>query len=78
MWKLKYDDYLLYNTTDFSTFSHFSSLISRVLRGSCDARHHDGDDVLVDSQDVDQVRMLEENVIVHKSPFEKRNKQKQL
>jgi len=79
--KLQFKYYFLNNSTGFSTFSHFSSLISRILRRSGNARHHDGDDVLVDSQDVDQIRMLEENVIVHKSPlensyfeyFEKRN-----
>ena len=46
----------------------FSSSVSRVLRRSGNAGHHDGDHVLVHTKDVDQVRMLEEDVVVHQGP----------
>ena len=59
--------YLL-NNSYFLRSSRFSRLFSRVLRGSCNGGHHDGYHVLVNSQDVDQVRMLEEDVVVHQGP----------
>ena len=39
-----------------------------VLRGPGDAVHHDGDDVLVDAEDADEVGVLEEHVVVHQGP----------
>ena len=44
------------------------SLPRLVLRSPRDAVHHDGDDVLVDAQDADEVGVLEEHVVVHKCP----------
>ena len=45
-----------------------SPLARLVLRRPRDAVHHDGDDVLVDAQDADEVGVLEEHVVVHKCP----------